>query len=790
MENKMSRTVEKAERLTLYTVPLKGMTVFPAMQLSIDFSDKETVELCERAYESGEKLFFVSRRDISAPNVTPDMLFSVGTVVSVRQLLTLPDGSSRVMIEGESRAKVLSYIMKDDTGQIIADVLAKLVYSDADMSLQLRAGMNMLNNMLAECSKYLPKLSSEVLAAAKNIEAPGMLADFVAAHVITSPENKQTLLETFDPEKRINDLLEMLTEELAMLEIEFDIHRKVRARMEQNQREFYLREQYKVLQNELDMQGDADAEIDEYYDKLDELKLPKELDEKIVKEIRRLSKLPFGSAESSVIKSWLDACLEFPWKKMTKDRIDIEAASKVLEKDHDGLEKVKQRILEFLAVKQLTPDIKNQILCLVGPPGTGKTSIVASIARAMKRKYVRVSLGGVRDEADIRGHRKTYIGAMPGRIITALTNAGVRNPIILLDEIDKMTRDAHGDPSSALLEVLDSEQNKAFRDHFMELPVDLSECIFIATANTLETVPTPLIDRMEIIELKIYTRHEKLSIAKNHLLAKQLKRHGLNKRMVRMTDGAIYELIDFYTREAGVRNLEREIANICRKAAKQIIENGDDRRIDITEDNIKDYLGRRKIKPDRIADDDEVGVVNGLAYTELGGDILKIEASAVPGTGKIELTGSLGDVMKESARAAISYIRAHADTLNIDADFYKNKDVHIHVPEGAVPKDGPSAGVSIATALTSELSGVKIRRDIAMTGEITLRGNVIPIGGLKEKTMAAYKAGVHTVLIPADNMDDLEDIDPTVREKLEFVPCKKLDDVLSRALVTDNAPLA
>nr|MBQ4317808.1 endopeptidase La [Clostridia bacterium] len=524
------------------------------------------------------------------------------------------------------------------------------------------------------------------------------------------------------------------------------------------------------------------SEIEEYYEKIDALKLAPEIEEKLYKEIKKLTKLPFGSAEGSVIKSYLDVCLEFPWKKLTKDRVDIEAASKILERDHDGLEKVKQRILEFLAVKQLNPDVKNQILCLVGPPGTGKTSIVASIAKAMKRKYVRVSLGGVRDEADIRGHRKTYIGAMPGRIIAALTQAGVRNPIILLDEIDKMTRDAHGDPSSALLEVLDAEQNKAFRDHFMELPVDLSECIFIATANTLETVPTPLIDRMEIIELKIYTRHEKLAIAKNHLIPKQMKRHGLNKRMLRITDDAIYELIDFYTREAGVRNLEREIANICRKAAKKLIEDGEGR-IDIDAKDISSYLGRRKVKPDRISDEDEVGVVNGLAYTELGGDILKIEASVMPGTGKLELTGSLGDVMKESARTAISYIRAHADALHVDSEFYKTKDIHIHVPEGAVPKDGPSAGVSITTALTSELSGRPVKRDIAMTGEISLRGSVIAIGGLKEKTMAAYQAGVHTVLIPADNMEDLEDIDPTVRSELEFIPCKKLDDVLSRAII-------
>ncbi len=770
--------------MTLDVVALKGVVIFPTIQTGFETDDPAVIEVLENAFKTNSEVFVVCMREDE--NLKgQDALYSVGTVARVDQLLSLPDGGSRIVLDGRCRAMLSRYYPKTANRPARADIMTRELHTDDTYDAKCETLIRHVRDIIAEFAKYVPNASPEFTAAAEAIKDPGLLADFIACHVLYDYKHKQLMLEAFDPQTRLEALITRLEQELELASLELDLQKRVQDRLDQNQRDYYLREQLKTIKGELgEGDYDSDDDIEEYYKQIEELRLPEEIAEKLNKEVKKLTKLPFGSAESSVIKAYLDVCLEFPWKKLTKDRIDIEAASKVLEKDHDGLEKVKQRILEFLAVKQLTPELKNQILCLVGPPGTGKTSIVASIARAMKRKYVRVSLGGVRDEADIRGHRKTYIGAMPGRIIEAMTRAGVRNPIILLDEIDKMTRDAHGDPSSALLEVLDSEQNKSFRDHFMELPVDLSECIFIATANTLETVPTPLIDRMEIIELKIYTRHEKLSIAKNHLIPKQLKRHGLTKRMLRIDDDAIYELIDFYTHEAGVRNLEREIANLCRKAAKKIVEE-ELARVDIKGTDIAKYLGRRKLKPDHIADEDEVGVVNGLAYTELGGDILKIEASAMPGTGKLELTGSLGDVMKESARTAISYIRAHADSLKIDADFYKNRDIHIHVPEGAVPKDGPSAGVSITTALTSELSGRPVRRDIAMTGEISLRGRVIAIGGLKEKTMAAYKAGVQTVLIPADNMDDLEDIDPTVREKLEFIPCTKLDDVLSRAIVTE-----
>ncbi|MBR5602565.1 MAG: endopeptidase La, partial [Clostridia bacterium] len=503
---------------------------------------------------------------------------------------------------------------------------------------------------------------------------------------------------------------------------------------------------------------------------------------KLLKENERLSRTPYGSAEANVLENYLDVCLSLPWNKTTKDRLSISAARKILDADHDGLEKVKERILEFLAVKQLSPDLKNQIICLVGPPGVGKTSIAASVARAMKRKYVRVSLGGVRDEADIRGHRKTYIGAMPGRIIDAISRAGVRNPLILLDEIDKLSISAHGDPSSALLEVLDPEQNKFFRDHFVELPFDLSDCLFIATANTLETVPRPLIDRMEIIELKTYTKSEKRSIAKNHLIPKQLKRHGLSGRTVKITDAALDELIEYYTREAGVRNLERTIADLCRKAAKKLVEE-QIKKVVIDVHSVKDYLGPRKRLPDAVAPVDQIGEVNGLAWTEVGGDMLRVEVAVTDGTGKLELTGSLGDVMKESAKAALTWVRSVASEYGIPTDFYTKKDIHIHVPEGAVPKDGPSAGVTMATAMISALANIPVKRTVAMTGEITLRGRVLAIGGLKEKSLAAYAAGADTVCIPADNLRDMHEIDPEVKEHVTFIPCNRIEDVLAVALV-------
>ena len=566
-----------------------------------------------------------------------------------------------------------------------------------------------------------------------------------------------------------------------ILSLEKDIYDRVKESIDKNQREYYLREQMRVIQEEL---GESDNPVDEaqqYFEKIDQLALPDEAREKLYKEADRLMKLPSNSHEGGVIRGYLDTCLELPWNKSTKDKIDLQKAEKLLDKEHYGLQRVKERILEVLATRALAPDIKGQIICLVGPPGVGKTSIARSIAKAMGRKYVRISLGGVRDESDIRGHRKTYIGAMPGRIINAIKLAGSNNPLMLLDEVDKMGNDFRGDPSSAMLEVLDSEQNFAFRDHYIEIPFDLSEVFFIATANDLSTIPAPLLDRMDVIELPSYTREEKFQIAKRHLLAKQMKKHGLTAKTFRLADDAIYGLIDFYTRESGVRKLEREIGALCRKADREIVGKGASRVV-ITGASLYDYLGPKRFRPDEPAERDEIGLVNGLAWTSVGGEMLQVEVAVMEGSGKVELTGSLGDVMKESAKAAISYIRSRAQEYGIDPNFYKNKDIHIHLPEGAVPKDGPSAGVTLTTALVSALTGTPVRRDVAMTGEITLRGRVLAIGGLREKTMAAYRAGIKTVLIPKENLPDLYEVDPVVKEAIRFIPADHVETVLQTAL--------
>ena len=777
----MSGYTEKIESLTLNTVWLKGIVAFPELPFSFEVTDKNQIDLCREASKDGGKLLLISVKNITNETPEPEHLYDVGVVAVIRQFLLLPGNTARVMAEGQTRAEVLRFEKSGDN--IRADVLSRSYFQAEDrVTVRGKALMLQVNESVERLFEFVPKPSPELIAALKSIRIPGLLADFVASNMLVNHEDKQAVLETFEPVKRLEKLALVMEKELTVLEEERRISKKIRDRLESNQRQMYLQHQLNVIREELGEDDYGDDEVTEYTAKVEKAALPDEVREKLRKEVKRLSKIPSMSPESGVIKTYLDTCLDIPWKKTTKDRLNISAASKVLERDHDGLEKVKQRILEFLAVKQLNPEIKNQILCLVGPPGTGKTSIAGSIARAINRKYVRVSLGGVRDEAEIRGHRKTYVGAMPGRIIEALIKCKTRNPVMLLDEVDKLTSNMQGDPSSALLEVLDSEQNKAFRDHYVELPVDLSEVLFICTANNLQNVPKPLVDRMEVIELKIYSRNEKLSIARDHLIPKQLKRHGLTKRQLKIDDTAIYELIDYYTFEAGVRNLEREIASLCRKAAKKIIEE-EIKSVKISDKDIISYLGSRKVKPKKISEVDRIGVVNGLAWTEIGGDLLEVECMTMPGSGKCELTGQLGDVMKESAHLAISYIRANSENLGIDSDFYKTKDIHIHVPEGAVPKDGPSAGVTITTALASELMRAPVRRDVAMTGEIDLRGDVLAIGGLKEKTMAAYKAGVKTVLLPKANSDDLEEIGPLVRENLNFIECSSMRQVLDAALV-------
>ncbi len=764
------------ETTELPVIPLRGMVAFPSIPMSIEVARSKSINAVRAAERIGGYIFLIAQKDISIEKPTPDDLFTVGTVAKIKQSVKTNEGNVRVILEGVSRASVLQYT---DNGKYLSAYAQRIEVIEAEDDTYSKALMRQALSALESVTSLMPKISDEMIYAARNIKSPELLADFIAANILIRFEDKQDILEQFDPIVRLAEILTLLEREEEILRCEMDIHKKVRAKLDSNQRDFYLREQIKVIQSELG--DDAQSEVDEFFDRIDDANLPEEVAEKLVKEATRLAKTPFGSAESTVLHNYLEECLEIPFGKYTDTVCDINKAKEILDRDHDGMTDVKERILEFLASTQFSGKKGGQIICLVGPPGVGKTSIASSIAEALGRKYIRVSLGGVRDESDIRGHRKTYVGAMPGRIVSALQKVKVMNPLILLDEIDKLTCDAHGDPSSALLEVLDSEQNKSFRDHFVEMPIDLSECVFIATANTLETVSHPLIDRMEVIELNAYTRTEKFKIAKNHLIPKQLKIHGLTKKQLSISQSAVAEIIDYYTAEAGVRNLEREIASLCRKATKELIEGAE--KVTVKATDIKGYLGARKCIPEKLADNDEIGVVNGLAYTSVGGDMLKIEVAVLEGSGKIELTGSLGDVMKESAQLAVSYVRSIADEYSIEKDFYKTKDIHIHFPEGAVPKDGPSAGVTIVTALVSALTKTPVKRDVAMTGELSLRGKALAIGGLKEKTMAAYSCGIKTVLIPFDNIKDLEKIDEEARAHLEFIPCKTLYEVLDNALV-------
>ena len=774
----MPSYIEKADQLTLPVIALSATVPFPAANFNFEADEEAFAAAAKVAADGNALIFLVAFSELAeeADPKAPYPFYTVGTVARIKQMLRTPEGQTRIIAEGLSRATVLRYA--DQGSYIEADLIRKRIYLPDNGGIRGEAAIAEMRKALESSLQFLPANTEELMKTARAFRDPGALADFIAANALVRPRDKQAVLECFDPLQRAEILLEILREELEILREEALIRRRVNARMNRNQKEYYLREQIKVIQEELGEGGD----VEEFYARIDRADLPAEVAAKLRKETDRLSKTPFGSAEATVLSNYLDTCLDIPWGKTTKDRVSFSTVQKVLDADHFGLEKVKERITEYIAAKQFNPELRHQIICLVGPPGVGKTSIASSIARAMNRKYVRVSLGGIRDEADIRGHRKTYIGAMPGRIINAVIQAGVCNPLILLDEIDKLTRDTHGDPTSALLEVLDAEQNKTFRDHFVELPFDLSGCMFLATANSLESIPRPLLDRMEIIELGIYTKREKLAIAKEHLLPKQLKRHGLCRRTLKITDGALTELIDYYTKEAGVRHLERAIASLCRKAEKKLLTEGSRRTVIDTAD-VAAYLGARKYLPETTGEENEVGCVNGLAYTELGGTLLKVEVAVLEGTGKIETTGSLGDVMKESARIAVSYVRSVAEQYGIPTDFYKTKDIHIHFPEGAVPKDGPSAGVTMVTALVSALSGRAVRRDVAMTGEISLRGKVLPIGGLKEKTMAAYNAGVKTVLLPVENLRDLEELDPLARENLELIPCKSIGEILEQALL-------
>ena len=757
---------------------LRGLTIFPEQTVHFDVGRIKSALALERAMKHDQIIYLVPQKDISVDDPGLRDLYSVGTVVRIKQILKSQGENIRVLVTGLYRAKITEMAYTDP---FLCGTIEKIPEVSVSENIRHRALRREAVNLFTTYLDGAERPAQSVLLKVMGSESCSFVADTIAQNSSIEFALKAKLLCQLNPVKRLEQALHMLQQEMIMLQLESDIQEKTRAQMDQDQRDYYLREQMKAIRDELG-EGDEQAEQAEYERKIRAIGLDEQSEEKLLKDLQRLKKQPFGSSEASVLRNYLDTVLEFPWNKTTKERVDVDAARRILEKDHFGLQKVKERILETIAVRQMAPQMPPQILCLVGPPGVGKTSIAYSVAKCLNRNLSRLSLGGVHDEADIRGHRKTYVGAMPGRIVNAIIQAKSTNPVLLLDEVDKMGSDYRGDPSAALLEVLDSEQNKSYRDHYFEIPVDLRDVMFITTANTIDTIPRPLLDRMEIIELGSYTDEEKLMIAKDHLIPKMLQSHGLKKSMLKVSDDAIREIIQCYTRESGVRNLERCIAEICRKSDVRLVSSTDTKRITITGNNVDQFLGVRRFLPDRLPESDQIGLVTGLAWTAVGGETLEVEVNVMDGTGKLELTGNLGDVMKESAHAALSYIRANAQKLSISSDFYKTKDIHVHFPEGAVPKDGPSAGVTVCTAIISALTGTSVRRDVAMTGEISLRGRVLPIGGLKEKTMAALRHGISTVIIPKDNEKELCEIDPTVRRSLNFILAQNIETVLEAAL--------
>lgn len=759
------------------------LVVFPDMMLHFEISGDRAINAINYAVD-GERMIFITMKKDPASDISLQNLNNMGCLAQVRQVIKLPNKNLRVMIAGCVRARLCDVVTDDETDRAL---VIECCDKKPRVSHMLETALiRHAQDLFGDYSELSKKISPDITAMIMSSPDAGSLADRIASNLPLDAGVKQDILCELNPVKRLESLIFHMTQEIEILGIEHDISEKVKSQIDRNQREYYLREQIKVINMELSEGDGLAAEADEYIEEIKLLDMDEQSKDKLIDEASKLYGLQPSFPETAVIRNYLDTCLLLPWNERTKDSINIKKAQKILDAGHYGLDDVKKRIIELLAVRRLAPDIKGQIICLVGPPGVGKTSIAKSIAECMGRRFARISLGGIRDEADIRGHRKTYIGAMPGRIMEAMKLAGSKNPLILMDEVDKIGADYRGDPAAALLEVLDSEQNTAFRDHYIELPFDLSDTLFVLTANTLQTVPETLIDRMEIIELPSYTREEKFHIAKKHLLKKQMKRHGLTPAMFRITDSAIRELIDGYTREAGVRSLERELASLCRKAAKLIVGDGE-QRVSVNTNNLTEMLGKHRYRLETVSDKDEVGVVNGLAWTWAGGELMQIEAAALEGSGKIVLTGSLGDVMKESAQAAVSYIRSISGKFGIESDFYKTKDIHIHATEGAVPKDGPSAGVTMVTAVVSALTRLPVRRGVAMTGEITIRGRVLPIGGLREKTMAAYKCGIKTVIIPEENVKDLDKIDTAVRSAIRFVPVSDVSEVLKTALCTSSA---
>ena len=767
-------------------IPLRGISIFPTMVIHFDVGREKSVSALEYAMLSDQTVFLVTQKNSETDLPTPDDFYQFGTVARIKQMLRLPGNAIRVLVEGVSRGEILQMIKE------VPYFRARIKYvpepeaqgEDPEAEALRRA----VFNQFVDYVEVSQKLTADILPGIEAIALPGRMADIITSNLDLKTDEKQKVLEAIDVRKRLEMVSEFLRRENEVLKIEQEISQKVKNRINENQREYYLREQMRTIQGELGQDDSIEEEVEGWLEQLEQLELEEKTREKIEKEIKRMLRLQPASADASVLRSYIECVLELPWNTATEDVIDLKKTKKILDEDHYGLDKVKERILEYLAVMSLSKDFKGPIICLAGPPGVGKTSIGRSIARAIGREFVRMSLGGVHDEAEIRGHRRTYVGAIPGRIITSIRDIGVNNPVFLLDEIDKVASDYRGDPAAALLEVLDPEQNKDFKDHYLDLPFDLSKVLFITTANSVDTIPRPLLDRMEVITLTGYTEEEKVKIAQRHLVPKQIKENGLKEKQISISEGAIRSVINYYTRESGVRNLEREIGSICRKAARKVVEDGKEKKrsFRITAGNLESYLGKKKTSYDIIEGGSEIGVTTGMAWTAVGGDTLFIETTVMKGTGKLVLTGQLGDVMQESAKAGLSVIRSRSEKLGVDEDFYKNCDIHIHIPEGATPKDGPSAGVTMCTSMISALTGTPVRKDLAMTGEITLRGKVLPVGGIKEKVIAAHRAGVKKVLLPKENMKDIDELPQNVRRELTFRSIETIDEVLEEAPVRET----
>lgn len=768
-------------------IPLRGLAIFPYMILNFDVGRDISLKALDAGALNEDLVFLTSQKEAETDEPTPDDFYHVGTICKIKQMIKLPGNTVRVLVEGISRGKIKEVEMNEEEGYFNA-IIEEIAYDSENVAedVEVEAFVRNVFDAFEEYINIGNRVSPEILISLADIDNVDRFIDTIAANIYLKPEQKQEILEEFDVKNRLELIYTILLEEIEILKIEKKITLRVKKQMNKVQKEYYLREQLRAIQKELGEEEDINSEADEYREKLSKIKAPKETKEKIAKEINKFSKISPMSPDVSVSRTYLDTIFSLPWNKETRDKIDLEKAQEILDNEHYGLEKVKERILEHLAIRKLSKSLKSPIICLVGPPGVGKTSIAKSIADSLGKKFVRISLGGVRDEAEIRGHRRTYVGSIPGRIVNGLKEAQTKNPVFLLDEIDKMSSDYKGDPSSAMLEVLDPEQNKDFVDHYLEVPFDLSKILFVTTANSLSTIPRPLLDRMEIIEVSGYIEEEKLNIAKKYLLPKQIKEHALKADFIKMDDEVIKTVIDSYTREAGVRNLERTIAKICRKVAKKYVENPSLDEVIVTKEDLDEYLGKNKYRHQLAGTKPEVGIVTGLAWTSVGGETLTVEVNALKGKGQIVLTGKLGDVMKESARTGISYIRSIADRFDLDPEFYSKNDIHIHLPEGAVPKDGPSAGITMALAVLSALTNIPVRNEIAMTGEITLRGRVLAVGGIKEKLLAAHRAGIKKVLLPKECEADLEEIPQNVKEQMEFVLVEHMDEVLEHALLRNG----